>query len=504
MNPRLGGALLALAAVALFVVSLATSAWWNGHPSVDGKVREIQEVHVGLHGGEGCNTRGCSALEISTPAKILGFGELGIVGFAAIIGAALGLASYRGSDRRQPVGKLALGVIGLALLVSIVLVALGPVSAQKVSLPIGWGLIMFWAGSGALVVASALAMRTRQPFQLKPSRPKLPSQPSAIPASAPYVAPLPPMQPASSFPPPAPMFPPPPAHPARNFPPPGPVFPPPTPYASPMPAPFISPYQEPAPQNPLAPIVPPRPLPPSPGGALACPAGLIMPGAPPDLPPSEAMTVPLQKASSPSLPPPNRGAGPPPPPRPSSPRPTIAGPAVAPERSATDADVAAEQFSDDGTSPTIEPPPPLDATAPADDPTIPPPDAIEPGSISADATMQVDRVSAPQLPATAPPPPSPPPPAAPQTMPMPSVPMPSVPMPGRPGKPSVPPPNIPGFTGIPNIPLARPANPALAAAMAAPMGPPLQAAKPAEPALPPIAPPPAEPPKRASTPAVPI
>ena len=42
MNPRLGGALLALAAVALFVVSLATSAWWNGHPSVDGKVREIK------------------------------------------------------------------------------------------------------------------------------------------------------------------------------------------------------------------------------------------------------------------------------------------------------------------------------------------------------------------------------------------------------------------------------------------------------------------------------
>jgi len=61
MPPRLAGAMLALIASALLALSIVTSAWWAGHPEVEGRTIDAKSVFVGLHGAEGCNTGGDGA-----------------------------------------------------------------------------------------------------------------------------------------------------------------------------------------------------------------------------------------------------------------------------------------------------------------------------------------------------------------------------------------------------------------------------------------------------------
>ena len=67
MSSRLVGAILALTAAALLAASIVTSAWWAGHPIVEGRTLAAKDVNVGLYRAIGCNTGGegvCQKLEL--------------------------------------------------------------------------------------------------------------------------------------------------------------------------------------------------------------------------------------------------------------------------------------------------------------------------------------------------------------------------------------------------------------------------------------------------------
>ena len=141
MPTRALGALLAAVAAALFVVSIVTSAWWEGHPRVDGHVFTAKDVHIGLLGGEGCNTGGagaCQSLELGPTFTIAGYGELGAIGLATMLALLVAGAAWRVSDGRKRVAKAALAVTALATVGALALLALGPQikSSQKIKTPI--------------------------------------------------------------------------------------------------------------------------------------------------------------------------------------------------------------------------------------------------------------------------------------------------------------------------------------------------------------------------------
>ncbi len=108
MAPRALGALLALAAVVAFAVSIATSAWWAGHPVVEGRPITAKDVHVGLLGAEGCNTGGdgsCEPVPIGTTYKLATYGELAIVGLTALLALALAISTWTVGDRRKGLAR---------------------------------------------------------------------------------------------------------------------------------------------------------------------------------------------------------------------------------------------------------------------------------------------------------------------------------------------------------------------------------------------------------------
>ena len=87
MASRALGAFLALASAALFVVSIASSAWWAGHPVVEGKEITAKHVHVGPLGATGCNTGGdgsCEPVAIQSDLQLIGYGELGATALATL------------------------------------------------------------------------------------------------------------------------------------------------------------------------------------------------------------------------------------------------------------------------------------------------------------------------------------------------------------------------------------------------------------------------------------
>src|SRR5689334_506448 len=102
MAPRALGALLALAAAIAFVVSIASSALWQGHPTVDGQTITAKDVRVGLLGAKGCNTGGdgsCEDLKSGLESAI-NF-ELGAIGLAIVVAFALTISAFSVGDRRK-------------------------------------------------------------------------------------------------------------------------------------------------------------------------------------------------------------------------------------------------------------------------------------------------------------------------------------------------------------------------------------------------------------------
>ncbi len=192
MSSRLAGAILALTAAALLALSLVTSAWWAGHPEVDGRTIELKTVHVGLHGAEGCNTGGdggCTSLTMPGGFEVTGYIALGVVGILTIAAILLGISTLRSAEGRKMLAKLVIGLMAGAALVAIALIVQGPKmtgSTRQVSIPIGYGMFVFWIGGVTAIAGAMLAMRPLPKPELRPSRaayapgldaPPSPSQP---------------------------------------------------------------------------------------------------------------------------------------------------------------------------------------------------------------------------------------------------------------------------------------------------------------------------------------
>jgi hypothetical protein len=173
MPTRALGALLAAVAAVVFVVSIVTSAWWNGHPRVDGHVFSAKDVHIGLLGGEGCNTGGtgeCQPLELGATFTTAAYGELGAIGLATAFAILVAAAAWRVSDGRKRIARLAIIVTAIAAAGALVLIVIGPQikSTAKVDAPIGWGLLAFGGGILASIAGGLVTARVeREPLRLK-------------------------------------------------------------------------------------------------------------------------------------------------------------------------------------------------------------------------------------------------------------------------------------------------------------------------------------------------
>ncbi|NVB79437.1 MAG: hypothetical protein HOV81_13665 [Kofleriaceae bacterium] len=174
MAPRALGALLALVAALAFAVSIATSAWWAGHPVVDGRPISAKDVHVGLLGAEGCNTGGdgsCEPVEVGATFKLATYGELAIVGLTALLALALAVSAWKVGDRRKGLARTTMTFAILAAAGAGVVLLLGPSikAGQRVDVPIGWGLYVFGGAIASSLLAGAIARKLEpEPLRLKP------------------------------------------------------------------------------------------------------------------------------------------------------------------------------------------------------------------------------------------------------------------------------------------------------------------------------------------------
>jgi hypothetical protein len=276
MSSRLVGAIIALTAAALLAASIVTSAWWAGHPSVDGRTITAKDVNVGLFGATGCNTGGdrkCQELKMPAAFKATGFAELGTSSLLVIVLILVAVTSQTLSEKRKPIAWVAIAVAGLSTLVALAFVIQGPKveSAQHVELPIGYGMFLFFIGIAAAFVGSVLALRPAAALRPRPSR--QPFAPGLMPPPASQQQQLDDvlamLQPVPAAPPSPPQLP------TTFAPPPQPPQPPPPP--------------------------PPVPVPPSPGGHLPGPAGPLAGYAPR---PAPSSTPPPLRAKPPSFAPP--------------------------------------------------------------------------------------------------------------------------------------------------------------------------------------------------------
>src|SRR3990167_8959193 len=119
MAPRALGALLAIVAAIAFVVSVASSSWWSGHPDVAGRTITAKTVRVGLLGATGCNTGGdgtCESVEITSGMQTARLVELVAIGVTTILAFMLAVSAWRIGDRRRTLANV---VIVSALLTTI-------------------------------------------------------------------------------------------------------------------------------------------------------------------------------------------------------------------------------------------------------------------------------------------------------------------------------------------------------------------------------------------------
>src|SRR6185312_8902041 len=172
MASRAFGALLALVAALLFATALASAlvpsivpGWWDGHPIVDGKARELKVIHVGLLEASGCDLVEevkCQPLEMKHRLEPVSYGELGALGVGALTLLLLAMSAWKVGDRRKLRGKLALiESIAVAGGAAAIFALRGPDLdiTSVLLLPGGIGLYAAYAGSGAGFLAGLIAMR---------------------------------------------------------------------------------------------------------------------------------------------------------------------------------------------------------------------------------------------------------------------------------------------------------------------------------------------------------
>jgi hypothetical protein len=169
MLPRAGAAILALTAVFLLAFSVITSAWWAGHPSFGGHEQNRLVVNIGLLGGEGCKLDSeagadvCEALELGIGFLATGYIELAATGMLAFAALALAVMSLRGKSARRTFAKIVLAAAGASAIVAAALLIQGPDVKTKasfeISLPLGYGMFVFWIGVVASTAAGVLALR---------------------------------------------------------------------------------------------------------------------------------------------------------------------------------------------------------------------------------------------------------------------------------------------------------------------------------------------------------
>ena len=166
MSSRVGGAVLALTAAALLAVSIATSAWWSGHPEVNGTQTHRMDVHVGLIGGaEGCMVGEgvedrCQRLPLGNGFIFTKYAELAATGALALCLIVLGALTLKRSERRRSFAKVVMVVAGVSAIVALVLILQGPdiKSKETVVVPFGYGLYLFFAGTAMSILTGLLTM----------------------------------------------------------------------------------------------------------------------------------------------------------------------------------------------------------------------------------------------------------------------------------------------------------------------------------------------------------
>lgn len=175
MASRALGAFLALAAAALFVVSIAASAFWAGYPVVEGKQITAKHVHVGPLGATGCNVGGdgsCESITLQSTAKLVGYATLGATALATVFAVLVLFAAARTSERRKGVALASLVFALVAAAGGGAMLALGPgiEASQRVEVPIGWGAFVFGGGVLASLLASLVTRALEpEPLRLKSS-----------------------------------------------------------------------------------------------------------------------------------------------------------------------------------------------------------------------------------------------------------------------------------------------------------------------------------------------
>src|SRR5689334_19293727 len=136
MSSRVTGAGLALIAVALLAVSIATPivlpaelSLFAGHPTVAGHLRETQEVFVSFYTAQLCNIGGdgtCKSGDATTAFRTAGYAELALTGLLAGIALALALLTACKSEQRKRFAILVWSLGALALAGAGALILLGP------------------------------------------------------------------------------------------------------------------------------------------------------------------------------------------------------------------------------------------------------------------------------------------------------------------------------------------------------------------------------------------
>ena len=172
MSSRLSCAILALAAATLLAISIASSAWWAGHPVSPTKTY-TQIAHVGLHGAELCLVdqaalETCKSAPTHSVFGPVGYAELVACILLVVSSVGLCLLTLRRSEDRKTFAVLAIGGALLADVLAFALIAIGPTS--EAAIPYGYGLYLFFTGSTLAIVAGALARRAIAPLVLAPAR----------------------------------------------------------------------------------------------------------------------------------------------------------------------------------------------------------------------------------------------------------------------------------------------------------------------------------------------
>ncbi len=196
MFPRVGGAILALAAAALLALATLTPAWWSGHPDVDGHAMRLKSLEVGPLGATSCNTGGdgkCTNTSLTTAFQTIGRVEAGVNSLVALMLIVLTISTLRRAEGRRLVGKAVIATVAVAGLGGILLIIFGPgikAAGHSLSVPVGYGLALFWGGV-ATAIAAALVTAKEIPRALYIAQ----NAPRVTPLANPQNAALPPAQP---------------------------------------------------------------------------------------------------------------------------------------------------------------------------------------------------------------------------------------------------------------------------------------------------------------------